>query len=271
MPESSVSTRYSVPLDSRLLPSVRGGRVSFGNEATKSHMDSSAFNPSVNATDVAIVDRYLPHETEVNRIEGISFYFLEEDKDARRSSWICEHESLPDTVQIFMNSSDSVWFATSDQLSLTENSIYEHMRHYVSYERLGSYSYSTRIERPTMPSDVDISIPLEQLVQDSAILTFTRGIEGVRPDPSTVDIATRVSAAAHEKTIEPEITVDVDGALSFDLRLSSGLLVLAELDLDGELDASVYDDREGILVKRLAQATYSQLIDLFLMGHRASS
>ena len=63
--------------------------------------------------------------------------------------------------------------------------------------------------------------------------------------------------------MEPEITVDVDGALSFDLRLTSGLLILAELDLFGELDASVYDDREGILVRRLPQTTESELIGLF--------
>ena len=231
MPESSVSTRYSAPLDSRFLPSVRGGRVSIGNEATQSLMDSSAFSPSANTTGVPIVDRHLSHEAEVYGIEGIPFHFLEEDEDSWRSSWISEYGSLPDTVQIVMNFSDSVWFATSDQLGLTENSIYEHMRHYVSCERWGSYLYGTRIERPITPSDVDISIQPEQLVRDSAILTFSRGIEGVRPDPSTVDIATRVSAAAHEKTIEPEITVDVDGALSFDLRLASGLLVLAELGL----------------------------------------
>ena len=69
--------------------------------------------------------------------------------------------------------------------------------------------------------------------------------------------------AAVEKTVEPEITVDVDGALSFDLRLASGLLLLAELALDGTLDASIYDDRQGVLIKRLPQATDYELIAWF--------
>ena len=49
------------------------------------------------------------------------------------------------------------------------------------------------------------------------------------------ELALRLSAAAVEKTNEPEITVDVDGALSFDLRLNSGLLMFAELTVGGML------------------------------------
>ena len=60
-----------------------------------------------------------------------------------------------------------------------------------------------------------------------------------------------------------KITLDVDGALSFDLRLSKGWLVLAELDPDGTLDASIYDDRQGILIKRLPHTTDSELIAWF--------
>ena len=65
------------------------------------------------------------------------------------------------------------------------------------------------------------------------------------------------------RTVEPEITVDVDGALSFDLRLANGWLLLAELDPDGALDASIYDDRQGILIKRLPRTTDSELIAWF--------
>ena len=76
-------------------------------------------------------------------------------------------------------------------------------------------------------------------------------------------MAVRITEAALDKTVEPEVTLDVDGALSFDLRLTNGLLILAELDVYGGLDASVYDDHEGILVQRLAQTTESELIGLF--------
>ena len=66
-----------------------------------------------------------------------------------------------------------------------------------------------------------------------------------------------------DKTVEPEITVDVDGALSFDLRLSNGFLLLAELDSDGTLSAGIFDDGQGILVEHFPQTTDSELIALF--------
>ena len=102
-----------------------------------------------------------------------------------------------------------------------------------------------------------------ETAQHSAIRVFSIGHEGTRPSACVVSMADRIAKAAVDKTVEPEITVDVDGALSFDLRLASGWLLLAELDLDGDLDASIYDDRQGILIKRLPQATDSELIAWF--------
>ncbi len=96
-----------------------------------------------------------------------------------------------------------------------------------------------------------------------AISEFAEGIDGERPAPSVVDAANRIAQAAIEKTVQPEISVDVDGALSFDLRLASGLLLMAELEVQGELDASIYDDKQGILIKRLRNATGSELIRHF--------
>ena len=102
-----------------------------------------------------------------------------------------------------------------------------------------------------------------ETTQRSATRAFSIGHEGKRPAADVVHIADRIAKAAVDKTVEPEITVDVDGALAFDLRLASSWLVLAELDLDGALDASIYDDRRGILIKRLPQATDSELIAWF--------
>ena len=96
-----------------------------------------------------------------------------------------------------------------------------------------------------------------------AIQEFAGGLEDARPESGVVNMASRIASAALEKTIEPEITVDTDGALSFDLRLSNGLLVLAELCVDGSLDASVFDDERGVLVKHIPQATETELIALF--------
>ena len=108
-------------------------------------------------------------------------------------------------------------------------------------------------------------IPSNKLetTQLPSIRAFSTGHEGKRPSASVVSMADRIAKAAFDKTMEPEITVDVDGALSFDLRLANGWLVLAELDSDGTLDASIYDDRQGILIKRLPQATDSELIAWF--------
>ena len=72
-----------------------------------------------------------------------------------------------------------------------------------------------------------------ETAQHSAIRVFSIGHEGKRPSVSVVSMADRIAKAAVDKAVEPEITVDADGALSFDLRLASGRLVLAELDLDG--------------------------------------
>ena len=96
-----------------------------------------------------------------------------------------------------------------------------------------------------------------------AIQEFALGLDGLLPGRSVVEMAGRIVQAALDLTVDPEITVDIDGALSFDLRLADGWLLLAELTLDGTLDASVYDDRSGERIKRLPRATEKQLIGLF--------
>ena len=44
------------------------------------------------------------------------------------------------------------------------------------------------------------------------------------------------------------------------VRAARDSLLLAEMDPDGALDASIYDDRQGILIKRLPHTTDSELI-----------
>ena len=55
----------------------------------------------------------------------------------------------------------------------------------------------------------------------------------------------------------------MDGALSFDLRLTSGLLMFAELTIDGALEITVLDDRgeETRIVTHVSAATGSQFIE----------
>lgn len=102
--------------------------------------------------------------------------------------------------------------------------------------------------------------------------SFAKGFEGVRPSDSTVETAGMIVQAALEKTAQKEIEVDdTDGSLTFELRLTSGLLVIGELSLDGHLSANVYNDRhpdacadiEEIWVEHLPQITAADLISLF--------
>lgn len=75
----------------------------------------------------------------------------------------------------------------------------------------------------------------------AALDEFAMGLEGKRPEPWVVEMAARIANAALAKTREPEISVDVDGALSFDLGLPGGRLLLAEMEIDGSINAGVYD------------------------------
>ncbi len=95
-----------------------------------------------------------------------------------------------------------------------------------------------------------------------ALADFAKGLDGEGLEDWVVNMAARIVKAALDKTVEPEVTVDVDGALSFDLRLTDGRLVLAELEPGGALDASVYD-QQGVNVGRLRQATEADLVALF--------
>ena len=96
----------------------------------------------------------------------------------------------------------------------------------------------------------------------TALDEFAAGVDGKRPEPWVVEIASRIAGAALAKTREPEISVDVDGALSFDLRLANEYLLLAELEIDGSIDASVYDLQDK-LVQRMPKATPDAIISWF--------
>lgn len=98
---------------------------------------------------------------------------------------------------------------------------------------------------------------------DVTVREFSFGLDGGRPDNHVVDLADRLVQKVREHTEEPEITIDVDGALSFDLRLTSGLLVFAELAIVGALEVTVLNDSgsRSRVVKHLPGATESAFVD----------
>lgn len=101
---------------------------------------------------------------------------------------------------------------------------------------------------PTLPPDTE-----------GKITEFARGIDGECPEEEVVRIATDVARVAADRTEDPEITVDIDGALSFDLRLRGGQLVLAEIDMFGRIDFSVYNAANE-LEQHHPKATWQDLI-----------
>lgn len=100
---------------------------------------------------------------------------------------------------------------------------------------------------------------------DPTVREFSLGMDGERPSRDVVDMANRLVQVAKERTDEPEITVDVDGALSFDLRLASGQLMFAELEVNGILDFTVLDDSgpEAHVITHSSPATEAKFIDQF--------
>ena len=98
---------------------------------------------------------------------------------------------------------------------------------------------------------------------DPRVREFSSGMDGRTPGRDVVDLASVLVREAEQRTHQPEITTDVDGALSFDLRLSSGLLMFAELTIDGAIDVTILDDRgqDARVIRHLSRATESQFVE----------
>ncbi len=106
----------------------------------------------------------------------------------------------------------------------------------------------------------------EHISHHPIVQKFAIGTSGERLPSEVVAIAERIIDAALEFTSSPEFSVDEDGALSIDLRLSNGLRMLAELPIDGTLDIGTYDDRDpnrrAREIEYLPSATAEDLIRL---------
>ena len=97
----------------------------------------------------------------------------------------------------------------------------------------------------------------------AAVAEFAAGLDGKPPEPWVVEMAARIANEALARTREPDISVDdADGALSFDLELPNGYLMMAELYIDGSIDASVYDTHKK-LAQRMPSATEPDIIAWF--------
>ena len=72
-------------------------------------------------------------------------------------------------------------------------------------------------------------------------------------------MAFRIAQVAVQCASYPDITTDVDGELSFYLKLLDGRLVMAELAVVGSIDVAVYDNKDKLL-ERKPHATEKEFI-----------
>jgi hypothetical protein len=112
----------------------------------------------------------------------------------------------------------------------------------------------------------------EPAIDSRVIQEFARGIGGDPTPREIVRTARLIVQACWEYTNGAHISFDdEDGNVDFHLRLRNGHLVMANFFLNGDVDASVYDDSQGPpvkLVRRLRRGRTSgeDLIELFRSG-----
>ena len=105
----------------------------------------------------------------------------------------------------------------------------------------------------------------DRLSLHDATLAFSEGFEGIRPSRNTLANAENLVRAAVAKCARADIDVDDNtGSLAFDLRLSDGTLLFAEIDISGELNADLFDDKgeEAIWVKHFPNPSFGDLMDI---------
>ena len=108
------------------------------------------------------------------------------------------------------------------------------------------------ITTPSLSRLVDyqpLPMPIEAVLKE-----FADGVGGRAPSRPTLHAARRIATEATKCTKNPDLTVDVDGALSFDMRAMDGRIVFAEMDTDGQLDVGVYSE-SGQMLDHNPQAT----------------
>ena len=109
--------------------------------------------------------------------------------------------------------------------------------------------------------DTTTSPSLPPVVEEE-LAEFSAGVDGgQRPTAKAVRIARVLSEAAVRHVRHPGITVDIDGELSFDLRLQDGRLVFAEIGLNAQIDVGVYGPDDQML-EHNAEATWEYLLSV---------
>lgn len=104
--------------------------------------------------------------------------------------------------------------------------------------------------------------PISDLVAE-----FAKGKTDPAPEAHIVDLAERLAKAAVNHTKSPEMSVDSEGVLTFDLRRADRQLFSAELHPDGQLIISVYNNRTNPRrpTTHRSRATEAQFYELLIV------
>ena len=123
---------------------------------------------------------------------------------------------------------------------------------------------------PTLTDRIPTTEAIETALDLPAVVRkFAKGVGDIRPISTVVKEAARVVQAAIKYTSLSHITVDdEDGDLDFDFRNGDNQVVMANFFPDGTIDASVYDDSDGIPVRvrriqRRSETSADDLISIF--------
>ena len=113
----------------------------------------------------------------------------------------------------------------------------EYIRHDVESRQmpLGLYQYASENSSITTGNS------------DDPIRVFADGVGDTKPRMAAVILAQRLVEVVKENVEHPDICLDDDGELSFDLRLRNGRLLMAELSVHGNIVGSLYDENDQFL------------------------
>lgn len=156
------------------------------------------------------------------------------------------------------------------EVSLETDNFYTGVYETGESKALNSYNPSNE-NYVFMPCEVETMInlfekPLDVIKEYDLVHKFSKGIDGKIPNEFTINNAQQIIRAALSKNNNAEFIVDNDGALSINIRANNGMRILAELNIDGILDAGFYNDdvtKTVIEVEYLSQITVQDLINYF--------
>ena len=118
----------------------------------------------------------------------------------------------------------------------------------------------TKLSPVNRPGSIRFGSAFEQLGLHSLARQFEQGVDGDRPDSSVVRMVDRIARVIETKAVSFVYSIDEDGAFSFDARLGSGLFIMCEVDISGEINAGLYHGPLGELDKFLAHTTEEELL-----------